>query len=139
MVNPKRGELQLTLGKEVLTARLSIDAIIRIEQSVGGSVVQLAQRLSEGKATVLEVVNVLAPAIKGGGNKFTDKELRQKVWDAGLIDGMRCAGEVLTIALASGIEDEGNEQAEEKARKIVQTHYETAQPAQTYRSFHDFF
>ena len=30
-------------------------------------------------------------------------------------------------------------QAEEKARKIVQTHYETAQPAQTYRSFHDFF
>jgi len=30
-------------------------------------------------------------------------------------------------------------QAEEKARKIVQNHYETAQPAQTYRSFHDFF
>ena len=30
-------------------------------------------------------------------------------------------------------------QAEEKARKIVQTHYETAQPAQTYRSFDDFF
>ena len=116
MVNPKRGELQLTLGKEVLTARLSIDAIIRIEQSVGGSVVQLAQRLSEGKATVLEVVSVLAPAIKGGGNKFTDKELRQKVWDAGLIDGMRCAGEVLIVALASGIEDEGNEQAEEKAQ-----------------------
>ena len=38
------------------------------------------------------------------------------VWEAGLIDGMRVAGEILTVALNSGVPDEGNEEAEEKAK-----------------------
>ena len=63
MVNPQRGELQLKLGSENLKCRLSIDGIIRIEQTLGTSIVQIAQRLSEGKATIKEVINVLTPAI----------------------------------------------------------------------------
>ena len=116
MVNPQRGELQLKLGAENLKCRLSIDGIIRIEQTLGTSIVQIAQRLSEGKATIMEVINVLTPAIKGGGNDITEKRVKEMIWSAGLIEGMRCAGEVLTVALNSGLSSEGNEGAEERKK-----------------------
>lgn len=77
---------------------------------------QTAQKLSEGKATVTEIVNVIQPALKGGGNNLDHKDISKMVWEAGLIDGMRVAGEILTVALNSGVPDEGNEEAEEKAK-----------------------
>lgn len=77
---------------------------------------QTAQKLSEGKATITEIVNVIQPALKGGGNNLDQKDVSKMVWEAGLIEGMRVAGEILTVALNSGVPDEGNEEAEEKAK-----------------------
>jgi|TARA_Y100000015_G_C2325928_1_gene58890 hypothetical protein len=116
MVNPQRGELQVKLGKELLKARLTIDALIRIENANRCSIVQTAQKLGEGKATITEIVNVIQPALKGGGNNLDQKDVSKMVWEAGLIEGMRVAGEILTVALNSGVPDEGNEEAEEKAK-----------------------
>ena len=76
---------------------------------------QTAQKLSKGECTLTEIINVIARALKGGGNNFTPKELSQKVWKAGVIEGMRVAGEILTTALDSGQKDEGNEEAEQKS------------------------
>ena len=112
MVNPQRGELQIKLGKNNLKARLTIDSLIKNEDSVGCSVVQMAQKLSEGKASTFEIIQILTPAIKGGGNDVDFNSIKKMVWEAGLVDGMRCAGEILTVALQSG-QNEGNEQAEE--------------------------
>ena len=116
MVNPQKGELQIKLGKDILKAKLTIDALIRIENANGSSIVQTAQKLSEGKATISEIVNVIQPAIKGGGMDVSPKDVSKMVWEAGLIDGMRVAGEILTTALTSGQENVGNEQAEEKTK-----------------------
>ena len=77
---------------------------------------QTAQKLGEGKATITEIVNVIQPALKGGGNNLDQKDVSKMVWEAGLIEGMRVAGEILTVALNSGVPDEGNEEAEEKAK-----------------------
>lgn len=77
---------------------------------------QTAQKLSEGKATITEIVNVIQPALKGGGNNLDQKDVSKMVWEAGLIEGMRVAGEILTVALNSGVPDEGNEEAEEKTK-----------------------
>lgn len=77
---------------------------------------QTAQKLSEGKATITEIVNVIQPALKGGGNNLDQKDVSKMVWEGGLIEGMRVAGEILTVALNSGVPDEGNEEAEEKAK-----------------------
>ena len=73
----------------------------------------IAHKLSEGKATVTDIIKVLTPAIRGGGNNVDEKKVAEMIWDATLVDGMRCAGEVLSKALNSGSGDEGNEQAEE--------------------------
>lgn len=77
---------------------------------------QTAQKLSEGRATITEIVNVIYPAIKGGGNKVDQKDVVKKLETAGLINGMRVAGEILTVALNSGLKDEGNEVAEENLK-----------------------
>lgn len=77
---------------------------------------QTAQKLGEGKATITEIVNVIQPALKGGGNNLDQKDVSKMVWEGGLIEGMRVAGEILTVALNSGVPDEGNEEAEEKAK-----------------------
>ena len=82
---------------------------------------QTAQKLSKGECTLTEIINVIAPALKGGGNNFTPKELSQKVWKAGVIEGMRVAGEILTTALDSGQKDEGNEEAEQKSGHVTIT------------------
>jgi predicted transcriptional regulator YheO len=116
MVNPQKGEIQIKLGNELLKARLTIDALIRIENANGSSIVQTAQKLSEGRATITEIVNVIYPAIKGGGNKVDQKDVVKKLETAGLINGMRVAGEILTVALNSGLKDEGNEVAEENLK-----------------------
>ncbi len=75
---------------------------------------QTAQKLSEGKSTITEIVNVIQPALKGAGNNYNSKDVSKMVWEAGLIEGMKVAGEILTVALTSGQENVGNEQAEEK-------------------------
>ena len=115
MVNPQKGELQIKLGKNSLKARLTIDSLIRIEESVGCSVVQMAQRLSESKLTTSDIVQILTPAIKGGGNDVDFNSVKKMVWESGLVEGMRVAGEIVTVALNSG-QDEGNEGAEESKK-----------------------
>ena len=79
------------------------------------SIVQTAQKLSEGKATIEEIINVLTPAIRGGGNDVDATKVKQMIWKGGLVNGMRCAGEILTTALNSGLDNEGNEEAEKKS------------------------
>ena len=89
---------------------------MRIENANGCSVIKTAKKLSDGECLVTEVVNVIQPALKGGGNDLNHNDVAKMVWEAGLIEGMRVAGEILTVALNSGAKDEGNEVAEEKAK-----------------------
>jgi hypothetical protein len=108
MVNEKRGEVKISLGEKTLTGRVTIDGIIRIESALGMGIVQATKRLSEGALTTAEVMAILYPILKGGGNDITDKDVKALVWDAGLSDAIRECGKVLIFALNSG-KDEGNE------------------------------
>tara|TARA_B100000963_G_scaffold68748_1_gene57032 strand:+ start:4051 stop:4287 length:237 start_codon:yes stop_codon:yes gene_type:complete len=74
--------------------------------------VQVAQKLTNASATITDLVNVLTPAIKGGGNDIDEKKVRELIGKSGLIHAMKCAGDIVTKALETG-QDEGNEEAEE--------------------------
>ncbi len=73
---------------------------------------QVAQKLTNASATITDLVNVLTPAIKGGGNDIDEKKVRELIGKSGLIHAMKCAGDIVTKALETG-QDEGNEEAEE--------------------------
>jgi len=106
--NPKRGEMELNLGGKTYKARVTLDAIMKIETSCGLGIVKVLSRLTEGELTTLQVCSTILPVIRGGGNDFSMKDVQEIVWEAGLANSMRAVGEILAIALTGG-QDEGNE------------------------------
>ena len=107
MTNPKRGELKLSLGSQTYNARVTLDAIMKIEASCGMGILKVLTGLTEGNLTTTEVCNIILPVIRGGGNDFSMKDVQKIVWDAGLADSMKVAGEILSTALTGG-QSEGN-------------------------------
>ena len=108
MENPKRGELTIVLGEKKYKGKVTMDVIMRIENSCGMGIVKIAQTLSLGELTTSQMVNVLTPAIRAGGNDIKEKQVGEALWGAGLADGMKAIGEILSTVLSAG-EEEGNE------------------------------
>ena len=101
--------MQLSLGDQTWTARVTMDGIARIEAACNTGIVKILGRLTDGDLTTTEIVSILHPIIKGGGNDISVKDIQSAVWDAGLADAMKAVGEILGTALTGGNE-EGNEQ-----------------------------
>lgn len=99
--------MQLSLGDQTWTARVTMDGIARIEAACGTGIVKILGRLTDGDLTTTEMCNILHPIIKGGGNDITMKDIQNAVWDAGLAETMKAVGEIVAISLGGG-NDEGN-------------------------------
>jgi len=107
MSNPKRGEMTIKLGDSKYKSKVTLDVIMRIERQLGKGIVKLAQSLSEADISATEIVAILTPVIRAGGNDVDEKEVGNAVWQAGLADGIAACSEILTEALGAG-GDEGN-------------------------------
>ena len=108
MTNPKRGEIKITLGDQTYDGRVTLDVVMRIERQMGKGIVKIAQSLSEADISTFEVVGILTPVIKAGGNNVDEKAIGKAVGEAGLANGIAQCGEILALALGAG-GDEGNE------------------------------
>ena len=117
MTNPFRGELQLKLGSKTYKSRMTVDGCMQAEAACGCSLVKIATKLSEGDLTVLDITNVLTPALKGGGNDVDHTKVAKMVYEAGLADGMRVCGEVLANVLTAG--EASDDDSEEDSEKNV--------------------
>mgnify|MGYP005988538715 CR=1 FL=1 len=112
MANKHRGELEITLGEEHYNTRLNFDSIARIESATNMSIIKLAQTIGEASIGIQNLSTILHIAIKGGGKDISEKEVQRIIWNAGIVEGMAAAGEILTNALVGG-QDEGKDEAEE--------------------------
>lgn len=113
MANPKRGELEIVLGKKKHKGRVTLDVVMRIEQSCNKSIVQVAQSLQSGQTTTSEMISILTPVIRAGGNDVDEKAVGEMLWHSGLAEGMKVIAEVVSAVLTSG-GDEGNENEAER-------------------------
>lgn len=86
---------------------------MRIESALGKGVVKIAHGLQDAEISLMEIVNILTPVIRAGGNDVTEKDIGQAIFDAGLAEGMRVAAEVLATALTAG-NSSGNVMAAEQ-------------------------
>lgn len=100
--------MQLSLGDQTWTARVTMDGIARIEAACNTGIVRVLARLTDGDLTTTEICNILHPIIKGGGNDVSMKDIQNAVWNAGLAEAMKAVGEILGTALTGG-NDEGNQ------------------------------
>ena len=113
MANKHRGDLSVTLGDEQYTTRINFDSIARLEGITGKSIIGLAQAIGETTITTTQLQAILFVAIKGGGNNVTEKDVAKIIWDAGIVQAMAVAGDILTNVLLGG-QDEGKAEAEEE-------------------------
>jgi hypothetical protein len=109
MTNPKRGEIEIVLGKQKYQGKVTLDVVMRIEQTTGQGIVKLATSLSEGVLTTTQVVSVLTAVIRAGGNDVNEKQVGKDVWEAGLADGLKVMGQIIAQVLTAGGDIEGNE------------------------------
>ena len=68
MANPLKGEIDINLSGKSYTCRLTIDSIIRIEEELDTSIIELAIKISQAKAKLKELATVLKYALRNGGN-----------------------------------------------------------------------
>lgn len=112
MTNALRGEMEITLGGKTFNTKLSIDGIVRLERQLGKGIIKYATALSQGDTSLTEVITVLTVAIRGGGNKIEEAEVKKLAWETGVAQSLAIAGEVLANALVGG-QSAGNEEAAE--------------------------
>ena len=112
MSNPKRGELEIVLGEKKYKGKVTLDVAIRIEQSCGMGIVKVTQALSEGSLTTSQMIAIITPVIRAGGNDVSDKQVGEALWTAGVTSGITVVGAILTSILSVG-GDEGNEEQAE--------------------------
>lgn len=110
MVNPNRGELEVKLAEEVYQAKVTLDSIVRMEQSLGMSIVRIAQNLAAAELTTEQISTILLISLRGGGNKLDKRDVDRLVWNSGLVASMAVVGEILSAVL--GGDGEGNVEAE---------------------------
>jgi len=99
MTNPLKGEIEIELGSETYKARLTIDAIVSIEQAVGCGIIKLATKMSEGDISVSDMMAVLLPALRGGGNDFTQKDISKIIQQAGIVSATTAVANLITTVL----------------------------------------
>jgi hypothetical protein len=95
-----------------MTARVTLDVLMRIEDACRCGILKVLARLTEGDMTTTDICNVLLPALRAGSNDIDAAGVKKLVWEGGLPDAMKAVGDLLSMALTGG-NSEGN--AEEAA------------------------
>lgn len=91
---------------------MTVDALIKLEQNTGQSLIRLTQRLSEGTLTLTEIASIITPAIRGGGADIKQDEVASMIYQSGIAEGIRVCGELLANVLAGGQEDDEKKEIE---------------------------
>jgi len=106
MANPLKGEIPLTLGKETYKCRLTIDALVRIEDELDKGILELATAIAEAKVRIRTLIVVLKHALRGGGNDFDDKKIGSIIQDVGIVVASTEVAKLLASTLTDHDSDE---------------------------------
>jgi hypothetical protein len=113
MANLLKGETELELAGKNYKSRLTIDSIMQIEDSCDCGIIKLAQKMSEGDIRMSHIINVLTPALRGGGNDVQNSDVIKIVQKAGIV---KSTAAVATL-LAQTLTDDSEETTEQGKQK----------------------
>jgi hypothetical protein len=99
-VNPLRGQVEIELAGEKFQARLTIDSIIRIEETLDKGILQITQNIAETDIRMKDICLILYWALRGGGKDFKESEVRTKVQNAGIVESCKVVTGLLTSVLS---------------------------------------
>ena len=119
MANPLKAQVDIKLGDTDYKARLTIDAIIQIEEKVGCGIIKLATRMGDADIRMVDLLSVLTPALRGGGNNIQEKEVKKIISEIGIVATAQAVAELLTASLQPP-KEEGDEEEEAQKKKEEQ-------------------
>ena len=114
MANPLKGEIPLTLGNETYKCRLTIDALVRIEDELDKGILELATAIAEAKVRIRTLIVVLRHALRGGGNDYDDKKVGEIISSVGIVVA---STEVAKLLVATLTDNDSEEEVDKK--KVV--------------------
>ena len=115
MANPLKGEVLITLNKETYKCRLTIDALVRIEDELDKGILDLDTAIADAKVRIRTLIVVMRYALRGGGNDFDDKKVGEIISSVGIVVASTEVAKLLVATLTDNDSDEEDKKKEKVA------------------------
>ena len=97
-MNQYKGDVKGELGGEERTFRLTFESIVKIENKLNKSIVQMAQDMSQAKYTFQDILIILHEGLLGTGKKILQESVGDWIMKSGIVKASETAGIVLASA-----------------------------------------
>jgi len=78
MTNLLKAETTLKFPNDVsYKAKMSLDTIMGIESALGTSILKVANKLSTGELSLMEIITIMTLSIRAGGNDIKDSDVKK--------------------------------------------------------------
>lgn len=116
MTNPLKGEVEVELAGKTYACRLTLNSLIKIETVLGRGIIKTAQNMAEGDVILNDVVQILLPALRGGGNDLQEKDIHRLIQESGIVASTLVAANLLaqTLTETTNTSDDSEENSQEK-------------------------
>lgn len=96
MPNPYRGEVELTLDGQPHVLRLTLGALVELEQQLeSDSLIALIERFEQGEFKMRDLIALLTAGLRGGGWQGSGADLLKCQIHGGPVEAAQVAGRLL--------------------------------------------
>ncbi len=119
MTNPLKGEIEIELGGQTYKCRLTIDSLVKIEDELDKGILELATDMGQAKVRLRTLIVVLRHALRGGGNDFDEKKIKEIIQSSSLIEASSVVAQLIADSLTDPEEKEEGSSAK-KPQEIAE-------------------
>ncbi len=99
--NRRRGEVEAVIDGERRILCLTLGALAELETVFqADSLAGLAERFSSGRLKAADLTGIIAAGLRGGGNRFSDEDVRGMAVEGGVAGAASVVRELLTLTFA---------------------------------------
>lgn len=103
MINPQRGEVELMVGGEPMTMRLTLGALAALEARLkAGGLIALAERFEAGGFGADDLIALLTAGLRGGGAEIEEAAVSELAFDGGVVGAAAAAARLLEASFRGG-------------------------------------
>lgn len=96
MANPYRGEVELTLDGQPHVLRLTLGALVELEQRLeSDSLIAMIERFEQGDFKMRDLIALLSAGLRGGGWTESEADLLKCKIQGGPVEAAQVAGRLL--------------------------------------------
>ena len=108
MVNPYRGEVELSVDGTPRVMRLTLGALAELEAKLKcESLLEMIARFETGGFRVKDLISLLTAGLNGGGWRLSEADLVKSQIDGGPLAAAQAAARLLKITFTLPDEDDG--------------------------------